>query len=246
MTPSQLDGYLQGFRFSDDAQYYDAATKHFYDLAGYEDLGNGMTFDVGTPAFATVNSARALNNTTRGRFLMPHRWQGTMVIAMKPNMAINTTIYPLLFSSSLQSAGSGFRIVRANAASYTYRYYRNATSPNYVEILKTSNGILVAAFASDQQTRRFYSQEAGGSVTTASEIVAGTDSGNLLALGVGGQDANSMQARLGNCGGDFSDTTTVTEGAHIFEMHFFDSNLFVTDPNGVDALLDTIAAAYPN
>ena len=51
-----VPGYVQGHRFSDEAEYYDSANQRFYDLAGFNRFGNHVEKIVGTPAFASRGS----------------------------------------------------------------------------------------------------------------------------------------------------------------------------------------------
>lgn len=242
VSPSDIPGYAQGFRFSDDPAFYSSGENRFYDLAGYDAIGNGMTFDVGVPNFATVNGDRSilLDNTTRGRFYQANPWHGSLIVALKPAMPADGFAYPICYSGRLRDSGGALRL-RRTATDNRLRYM--ASNSHFIEVTAARDVPIIAAFAADQSSRRYYSLVAGGSLVVGAEITTDTYSGVQFATGRAGQDAASTMASLGSMNGDPA-STTAFGGCYIWEMHTFSENVLIANPGAVASLLIAMAARY--
>lgn len=220
-----LEGYVQGYRFSDAGGFYDAAQKRFLDQAGYGAL-NDLTIDTGTPVFQTVGAARGmvLDNTVQGSFLPATPWQGTLIVAWKPVMTANGTLYPFLFGGAASAPSNGtLRIVRSTATLY---YHRLTTAGGLtVTLSRSSETAVVAAFTTSQSAAAGYATEDGVTITT----VAGTQDlhGNRYAIGHHtGPNLHSHRARFGNLSGVIGDVAATANSCILFEFHAIQGNPF--------------------
>ena len=232
MPASDIPGYLQGFRF----KATNLSGGIFTDLSGY---GEHCRVDVGTPAFVDVGGIECmtLDNTTLLSFLLPIRWEGTMIVSGKPTMGSNATIYPMIFGGAAAIASNGtFRVVRASASNYQHRLIiAGSTLTNSVG--KTTDAFTRCAFAVQQSNRTGYATEDGVTVTTAGPVTSATN-GNGVAPGytvtVG---PDSHRVRLGNLTGTIGDTTVSALTYAIAEVHFFEGNPLVDAAAAVQAFL---------
>lgn len=238
-----IPNYIQGHIFKNQAAYYDATKKEFIDQAGYGDAANIKTI-AGTPKFETANGNEGLllDNTYHGSTPSPIPWQGSMIVVVKPNLTVaGSTLsrYLLHFgdnpnvglrpSLSFQSFGDQRRLI--------LKSYYAKTALTYT---RTDNDLIVIAFALDQKTRKGYFTIDGVNVT---EVVVASPSpthGNDYALqsGVDG-------AVFGNLSGTKGDTAAMSDfNAHMYEQHFYASNIITDNLSDTKKLIDELKEKY--
>lgn len=246
MAISDIPGYIQGFRFSDDAQFWDSGNSRFIDQSGYGDF-NGLTITAGTPAFVGSGATRGLtlDNTVQGRFLPACPWQGCCIVVMDPDMSANGSIYPVLFGVGASATANGkLRITRASSTDYRHHW----NSPN--DTLATQNqyttgdmaGIKVGAFALSQETRKGYATKDGVTVVETGPIAAAN--GWVSMSGKDTLRSDGQWARFGNLSGTLADVTITTNKMTIYEMHWFKNNPLVTDLAAVATEIAALKAIY--
>jgi hypothetical protein len=250
MPISDIPGYIQGFRFSDEsASYYDSTAKVFHDLAGYGAF-NALEITVGTPSFTTDGGQRGLllDNTCQGRFLPAIPWQGACITVMKPVTydATTKTLTPVVFGKASSLSSNAYI-----ALAYASSVYNHRLASTSAQILATNaysgagnSGVKVGAFAISQQTRKGYSTKDG---VTVAETSAVADGGSGVALdGKNTARTDAQFARFGNISGTLDDTAALatTHKALMFELHFFKGNPLITDAATVASVLAELKAQY--
>lgn len=237
-----IPGYVQGHRFLDDAIYYDAASKRFKDLAGFDHLGNGLTITAGSPVFETVGSNRGirLNNTFHGSFRSAIPWMGSVVLAIKPTYVSGSTItrYPLLFGDAVTASSNGAIQVSHFSSQRTVRL-SIAGAVLQSSQTRNDNNLVVVAFSTDQETRKSYGTSDGITVTEAT-APASTTNGNAVGLSAG-----LSGVRFGNMNAVAGDLTEVTDFyCGIYEQHFFSTNIVLNHLAETKAFIDTLKKRY--
>lgn len=236
-----INGYVQGYRFSDDPLYYDSETKRFKDLAGYGDSAD-LRVTVGSPVFEDVDGSRCvrLDNTFHGLMPSPCPWMGTVVAVIKPVYISGGTLfrYPLMYGDAVSQASNGaLRIVHASG--YRQVIYYTASAQLMPTQTRTDNNTVVVAFTHDQETRKGYSTSDG---VTVSEVTAtaSTTLGNAVAI-----SSAQYGVRFGNMNGVAGDTTELTDFyANLFELHFFAEASLVDDLPAIKVFMDDLKAKY--
>jgi hypothetical protein len=246
MAISDITGYVQGFRFSDAAQYWDSGNSRFIDQAGYGDF-NGLTITAGTPAFVGSGATRGLtlDNTVQGKFLPACPWAGACLVVMDPDMSVNGSIYPAIFGFAASVASNGkVQLTRASASDYIH-YLMSASAvlqPNNRYTTGDMAGVKVGAFAMSQETRKSYATKDGVTVTESAAVAAANPW-----VGMSGKDTNRTDAqfaRFGNLSGTIGDTTITTNKMTIYELHFFKGNPLITDAAAVAAEIAALKTQY--
>ena len=246
MAISDLPGYVQGFRFSDDAQYYDSGATRFIDLAGYGDF-NGLTITAGAPAFVGSGATRGLtlDNTVQGKFLPACPWQGACIVVMGPDMSANGTVYPVIYGVAASVASNGkISIQRASSTDYLHASQSASGTLNARNQYNTGamGGIKVGAFALSQETRKSYVTKDGVTVVESAAVAAAN---NWVSMS--GKDTartDGQWARFGNLSGTLADVTITTNKMTIYELHFFKGNVLVNDAATVAAEITALKTQY--
>lgn len=246
-----VPGYVQGFRFKNDSEFYDSGAKVFHDLAGYGSA-NGLTITTGTPSFASPAGANSqegmtLDNTVQGDFLPAIPWEGTMIVAHKPAIVGATThsMRVVLFGSATTATSNGNFTVTHNSTQRRSEL-TSAAGTNQSTVNKTSDAVQVVAFAKMQNTRKGYVTIDGVTVTETAAVSA-ANNGNGLAMGWhNGTSPNGQRARFGNLSGTIGDTVAFSTGSTVtmFEMHFYKGNPMVDNPTEFAALMAAINTDY--
>ena len=229
MAISDIPGYVQGFRFSDDSTFYDSTTKVFHDLAGYGAF-NALTITAGTPAFVDVSGQRGLtlDNTVQGRLLPATPWEGALIVVMKPNMSANGTIYACINGVAVSAASNGqLRITRASATDYRHNITTTNSGINPINQYNTGDmgGIKVGAFSISQVTRKGYATKDG--VTVSETAAAAANNAWVPISGKLTSRTDGQWTRFGNLSGVLEDVAPTTNTLTIFELHFFKGNPLV-------------------
>lgn len=249
MSISSIPGYVQGFRFSDDSQYWDSANSRFIDQAGYGDF-NGLTITAGTPSFTGSGATRGLtlDNTVQGKFLPACPWQGACIMVAQPVSYDGTTktLMPVIFG--VASSVSSNAYLRVTHASGTFIHGWTTTSSliaaGNAYTGAGNNGVKVGAFAISQETRKGYYTKDGVTVSETAAVAAANPW-----VGMSGKDtarSDGQWARFGNISGTLGDTAILST-AHrltIYELHFFKGNPLITDAATVAAEIAALKTQY--
>jgi hypothetical protein len=250
MALSDIPGYVQGWRFSDDSAFYNSGTQRFRDLAGYGAL-NELQIDVGTPSFVTDGGFRGmtLNNTCHGSFLPAACWQSSMILVARPIMNTGSTnsIIPFIFGNAALDVSNGLVFLQHNAGQRIF-YYWSPGGTNTSTITKGGDVLTCAVFSKSQQTRKGYHSENGVSVGETA-AVADNDNGNALSVTSAsgaaiGVYANDNRARFGNLNAIRGNTTATASTMVIFEAHFFATSILSDHLAATATELAALRAAY--
>ncbi len=248
MSILDIPGYLQGFRLSDESSdYYDPATKVFHDLAGWGAF-NALKITVGTPAFVGSGATRGmtLDNTCQGKFLPACPWQGACIVVMKPDMAANGTIYPVLFGYAASVSSNGkITLQRASPTDYRHalRAASDALAPTNIYTTGDYGGIKVGLFGISQETRKSYATKDGATIVESAAVAAANKmvdlSGKLTT------SSEAQYARFGNISGVVGDVALSSNKGTFYEMHWFkDPRVFVAEAAAVQAEIAALKASY--
>lgn len=234
-TPSDVDGYLQGFRFSDDPAYYDG-DGHFYDLAGYDSRGGGCDVFLGTPAFSTRNSQRAitLDNTCHLEFLTAIPWEGASLLIYDVEVLnANFTAYAICTGSGSTSQFAFLRI--QNASSVLKHRWASLSNGLIPEV--TASGPIVLGGASSQASRTAFITTDGVTVSEAGPV-AGTNGTLVSFFTTAAINDLGYKSVIGNLNGTAGSTTTFTGcRVHLWEAHFFKGNPYVDQASTMASLI---------
>lgn len=233
-VPSDIVGYLQGFRFSDDPTYYNAG--HFYDVAGYDARGGGCNVLLGTPTFSTRNSKRAiaLDNTCHLEFLPAIPWEGASLLIYDVEVLnANFTAYVVRTGGGSTSQLAYLRVQNAsNVLKHRWASLSNGLIPEV-----TASGSIALGAASSQASRTAFITTDG---VTVSEVgpVAGTN-GTLVSLfTTAAINDSGYKSVIGNLSGVSGSTTLLTGcKVHLWEAHFFKGNPYVDQASAMAALI---------
>lgn len=249
--PFQVPGYVQGFRFSDDPDFYDSATKTFIDQSAYGALhtSNNLAITTGTPAFVTDASGQrgmTLNNTVQGEFFPAIPWEGSVILAVRPHISGTgtQTTYPLLFGSASLAPSNGSFQCEFSSGSMRYKW-RTPGGGNLSQIDEGDETKLVClGYATDQNTRKGY-RTVDGVTITETAAVASSVHGNALAIGAHSSTVpNGAKTRFGNLSGVIGDTVATALSLTFFEMHFFAGNIWLASPDEAEACMTALRSKY--
>lgn len=249
MAISDIPGYVQGFRFSDDSQYWDSGNSRFIDQAGYGDF-NGLTITTGTPAFVGSGATRGLtlDNTVQGKFLPAIPWQGACIAVMQPVDYDGTTktLTPVIFGVTSSLSSNGYIGIQHASGSFNHRLLSaNGTaiaSNNYTGA--GNNGVKVGAFAIMQDTRKGYYTKDGVTVSETAAVAAAN-----AGIALSGKDtarSDGLWARFGNISG-VRDDVAILSTAHrvvMYELHYFKGNPLITDAATVATEIAALKTQY--
>lgn len=234
MTPSDISGYLQGFRFSDDPAYYNAG--HFYDLAGYDARGGGCDVLLGSPTFSTRNGKRAiaLDNTCHLEFLTSTPWEGaSLLIYDVQTLIASFTVYLIRTGSGSANQFSFLRLQRLS--SVLKHRWSNVGGTLIQEV--TASGPIALGGASSQASRTAFMTTDGVTVSESS-AVTGTNGSNVSFFTTPVIADSSYKSVIGNLSGTAGSTTAVTScKVHLWEAHFFKGNPYVSQASAMASLI---------
>lgn len=240
-VPSDVAGYLQGFRFSDDPAYYNAG--HFYDLAGYDARGGGCDVLVGSPTFSTRNTKRAivLDNTCHLEFLPAIPWEGaTLLIYDVEVLNANFTAYAIRTGAGSTSQFAYLRI--QNASSILKHRWANAGGSLTREV--TASGPIALGGACSQASRTAFITMDGVTVSESSPV-AGTNGSNVSLFTIAAINDLGYKSVIGNLSGVAGSTTLLTGcKVHLWEAHFFKGNPYVNQASAMASLIATKKTEY--
>jgi hypothetical protein len=239
MPASDIPGYVQGYRFSDDAAVYTSGTQTFIDQAGY---GADLTITTGAPVFATVGSERflTLDNTFHGSCKMPIPWHGSIITVIKPVRVSGGTLSRIIciFGDAVNATSNGLLWVQYNSGNRTIYWWGPNGTLSTTKTRSDDNTVAFGA-AHDQETRKLYSTIDGVTVTETS-AAAGTTDGNAPSMLCG-----LTGARFGDLDGDPAVLTAMADFyLQIAEIHFFQENIWTQYPTEAAAFMAELRTKY--
>lgn len=249
MSISSIPGYVQGFRFSDDSQYWDSGNSRFIDQAGYGDF-NGLTITAGTPAFVGSGATRGLtlDNTVQGKFLPAIPWDGACIVVMEPVSYDGTTktLMPVILGVASSVSSNTYIGLSHASGTFTHRLATNSSQINASNAYTGAgnNGVKVGAFAVSQETRKGYYTKDGVTVSETAAVAAAN-----AWVGMAGKDtarSDGLWARFGNISGVLDDVAILSTAHRItmYELHFFKGNPLITDAATVATEIAALKTQY--
>lgn len=238
-----VPGYVQGHRFSDEADYYDSVNQRFYDISGFNRFGNHVEKVVGTPVFASrgSNSRRGLflDNTNHWQFPHACPWMGSGLIVAELSFVTSgtTSFNPYIFGESATTT-SNPKIRGGHFSGSTTVTVAGPSDILPSQIAVTNNQLVVIAWSRNQEDRISRITKDGVTVTATSPLAAATN-GNSIGM------AGQPRCRLGNLNGTDGNTTASTTGTlHLFEQHFWKGDVLRDNLPELKAFIDTLKAHY--
>lgn len=240
-----IPGYVQGHRFSDEPEYYNSTTGRFTDLAGGDRFDQYVSKVNGTPAFADrgANSRRGLYLDNTNHWQFPHAcpWEGSGVLVAQYNVISGAAagyIYSHIFAEDTGTISN-------NPMLFAQYYFGNplfrvwgAAAQLVSDVSLVDDAIMVFAWSRAQDDRIARVTTDGVSITVSSAYNPTNTNGNFI--GLGGQP----RCRLGNIDAT-GGTTASTQGTmHIFEQHFFKTNILRDHLADTKAFIDTLKTYY--
>lgn len=252
--PWKIPNWVQGLRWSDEAEFYDADNTRIKDQSGYDAFENGALCYAGTPVFENVGpeSKRALrlDRGSHWKYLPAAPWQGTHFFAalIRPG----TASYDPFLQGDDATSSSNARITAVQFGSQFYLRCQTNSAQASVQLNATSvtsgTAVVVAAYAFDQETQTAYVTEDGVNVTTQTPTPS-TTIGNKLAF-AGGTATGSQVDMLGSYFrvGDFQNDGNTTPDAnnymHLYEQHTWLNNAITDNLSEVKAMIEERRAFY--
>lgn len=237
-----IPGYVQGHRFSNDPLFYDGTNERFYDLAGGDRFKQGVSKIVGTPVFNNRGSNNRqglyLDNTNQWQFPHSCPWEGSMVIVAQFNMVTNQSMYPWLFGEDT-GATTNNPFIAAQSPGGTNRLWIQGGAAQLQQTPSIPNDQIIVFAISRSQDDRIsrYSRDAVTVDATAAYNTARTDG---LFIGMGGQP----RVRLGALDGTNGTTASAVGTCHVFEQHFFRTNILRDYLSATSEFMSTLKAYY--
>ena len=250
MSVADLPGYIQGYVFSDESQYYNSTDEYFIDQAGYSGLeGSRAVVAVGTPQFVDVNAARGieLDNTWHIYLNSPMAWYGSCIAVYgAPGWTPSgTQTVALLKGQAIANYSASPRIEMAYFSSNYRRRIATHSAASVANIDHISEpGIFAVAFALDQRMaqKRVEAMEADGTITVGN-TQADDQVGEVMIGGT--SDYDYPNQIIGNLTG-LLDTTVYPNGntLTLCELHFFSGLLTASPTTDVETELAALEAIY--
>lgn len=240
-VPSDIVGYLQGFRFSDDPTYYNAG--HFYDLAGYDARGGGCNVLLGTPTFSTRNSKRAiaLDNTCHLEFLPAIPWEGASLLIYDVEV-LNANFTAIVLRTGAGSAGQ-FAYLRTQNVNSTLKHRWISLSSGLIPEVTASGPVALGCSSSQASRTAFITTD--GLTVSESSAAAGTNGSNVSFFTAVVIADTSYKSVIGNLSGVAGSTTAVTGcKIHLWEAHFFKGNPYMDQASAMASLVATKKTEY--
>ena len=253
MSVADLPGYIQGYVFSDESQYYNSVDGFFIDQAGYSALpGSRAVVAEGSPSFVDVNSARGieLDNTCHIYFNMPWAWLGSCIAVFgAPGWVPAGTQTAVLLKGHGPSATLS-ATPRIDMAYFSGDYRHRALSPS-----STSNAtinhvsepeIFAEVFAMDQVVaqKRVEAMDAGGTIVNGGTLADNERGFSMIGESLASYDYK--QSIIGNLTGVPSDTSAFPSSntLTLCELHFFSGLLTDGDTTDVETELTALEVIY--
>lgn len=240
-----VPGYVQGHRFSDRPDYYDAGKRYFRDLAGGDRFGQGVSHVVGTPVFSAFgpNTQRglSLDNTCHWQFphVCPWMGSGLAVVALQFVAGGTNSFYPWIFGDATTVTNNGLIHARHNAGS------REIIIKGYGGLAPTLiNGyvdgqIAVIAWSRNQQDRICRMTRDGVTITESAPYDSASVNGNGIGL------TGAYRTHLGNLNGIAGNTTPSTTGTlHLFEQHFWSGDVLKDHSGKLAEFISSLKTVY--
>ena len=246
MAISDLPGYIQGYKFTDSAAFYNSAGNYFIDQAGYSDFpASRLEITDSTPSFVDVNAARGmvLNNTCQGLLNVPIKWGGSAITVWgaPSRFGTNGSLFPVICGANPTETGNGlFYLNRASAASYRH-YFRSQGGVATEYAQHADDAIYASCGAIDQENRTVAAMNSAGTIRTSAAVAD-----NNIGLALNSTVENGVYGsrdRFGNLDGGFG-TTAVANTMIICELHFFSGVLTDAPTTAVEAELVALEAIY--
>lgn len=240
-----IPGYAQGHRFSDEPDFYDSTNQRFYDLAGGDRFGNYVSKVNGTPTF----NSRGTNNR-RGLFLdgsnhwqFPHAcpWQGSglIVAQFKPTESTAQYMYPWLFGEDTSTLTNNPFIGAYYYYGSRYVWIQTGAAKNENKPAFTQDAIMILAWSNNQQTRVCSISLDGLTVTNAVNVPSpSATNGNYFGM------IGQPRVRLGDLAGNKVAATVTTGSLHVFEQHFWNTDILHDYLTDTKAFIDTLKTYY--
>ena len=241
-----IPGYVQGHRFSDEPDYFDATNQRFTDLAGGDRFGQYVSKINGTPTFANrgTNNRRGLylDNTNQWQFPFATPWMGSGILVASYNTVDSGQggIYSHIFGNSSLANIANEPAIFAQFYFGSRRLYLWGASSQLTHNRDIADdAILVLAWSRDQEDRKSRLTLDGVNIDVIGPYDSYTNTGEFIGLGSG------KMCRLGNITGDSTSSAASTQGTmHIFEQHFFSTNILRDHLIDTKAFIDTLKAHY--
>jgi len=250
MAISDLPGYVQGYKFTDSAAFYNSTDKYFIDQAGYSNFpASRLEITTGTPSFVDVNSARGMvrDNTVQG-YLNPFpMWHGSLIIVMgaPSRFSTNGSMYPLIGGSNATvTSNQSIRYWRVGASDYRHRLQGGG---GLVNTTKGDDAIYATCIAGDQENRQAVAVEADGTRTAQTPVADNNKAVQFFHYIAAASDRDyGTRMRFGNIVGTKGNTAAFPNGDSmiICELHFFNSILTDVPTTDVETELTALEAIY--
>jgi hypothetical protein len=249
-----LPGYLQGHRFSQHSDYYDADEERFKDLAGYG-YDNDCWVETGTPVFAGRGTRNRegilLDNTCHLACLPSNPWEGSIVLVLQPANTSTTgsaTTFPLQWGTAATATSNGQLAVARIAASNVIRLMTAGSGLSLPLAGAAAGDMVIATFEMRQSTREGKHRKNSVAPTTVA-AVAHAATGNQVAIGFSSSSGSGLMdkrlLRIGNINGTYGSTTQDTVNPlYLFEQHFFSSFIISDHATKLDEFLTALRSDY--
>jgi hypothetical protein len=217
-----VPGYVQGHRFSDAPEFFDAENEHFRDLACGDKFGNFVEKINGTPVFQSRGDRNRrglfLDNQNHWQFSHQCPWAGSGLIVVEMNYVTSdgSSFTPYIFGDSASLAANP-----KISALYISSQSRLTVDGGSSVLAQTesnfpNNQIAIFAWSRNQQDRKSRITQDGTTVQESAALASNTNTG--LLIGMRGQP----RVRLGNLNGVDGDTAGSSTGTlRLFEQHFW-------------------------
>lgn len=236
-----IPGYVQGHRFSNDPLFYDSANERFYDLAGGDRFNQGVTKIVGTPVFNNrgTNNRQGLylNNTNQWQFPHACPWEGSMLIVAQFATVNNATMYPWLFGEDATVSNNPMIGAQYFFGTRNLWIQGGAAQLEQKPTIPDDTIIVFAVSRSQDDRLHRYSRD-GVTVDSVGPYTPARTDG--MYIGMGGQP----RVRLGALDGTNGTTASTVGTCHVFEQHFFRTNILRDHLTATSELMSTLKAYY--
>ena len=257
MTISSLPGYIQGYKFTDSAAFYDPTGNYFIDQAGFSaNPASRAEVVVGTPNFVDVNAARGIecDNSFHIYFNMPIISEGSIIAVWgAPGfVSAGTENITLITCNGNTSNFSANTKLYLGFFSSVYSHYLTlASSVSAVRNIQPDSGIYADCFVMDPTigTKRPEAMNSAGTISTGATIA---DNNIGYTLGGGGTASydepgtRTYREIIGNINFNPASVAPLASGntLTLCELHFFDTILTASPTTAVETELLALEAIY--
>lgn len=237
-----IPGYVQGHRFSNDPLFYDSTNERFYDLAGGDRFKQGVSKVVGTPVFNNrgQNSRQGLYLDNTNQWQFPHAcpWEGSMVVVGQFKSVANQHIYPWLFGEQTVTISNNPLISTFEFSGSTFIRAHGGEGQLMHQLTIPNDQIIVFAISRSQDDRMSRYSRDGVTIDAIGPYNTARTDGTYI--GMGGQP----RVRLGALDGTNGTTASTTGTCHVFEQHFFRTNILRDHLSATSEFMSTLKAHY--